>query len=115
MLIDALSKLGPGAKIAKADFENLGFTSEGSFYVNVTMPMGAKVSCAKYEKFSTFLEHVVKLRAEFDSVSHYLDDFIFWGPRILISVNRSRQLLTRSLKSSIYQRQKTRKLEPVTC
>ena len=121
MLIDALSKLGPGAKIAKADLksafrtlpmspdENLGFTADGRFYVNVTMPMGAKVSCATYEKFSTFLECVVKIRAEFD-LSRIIWTTLFSGAhRILINASMSRSLLMRSQKSLIYQRQTTRR------
>ena len=43
--------------------------------------MGCSMSCAAFEKFSTFLEWAVKYRSGLDSVVHYLDDFLFAGPK----------------------------------
>jgi len=93
-LIDMLVKLGKGARMAKADlksafrtipmqpsdFHCLGFSHEGKFYVNATMPMGAKVSCATFEEFSTFLEWAIKHDCGYEFIMHYIDDFIFIGP-----------------------------------
>ena len=61
---------GIGAGMAKADiksafcvlpvhpedFELLGFTFEGAFYIDRALPMGCSVSCASFERFSSFLE-----------------------------------------------------------
>ena len=94
-VVNALSKLGKGALMCRSDirsafrllpcrvqdFKNLGFTVEGEFYVNKSMPMGAACSCATFEKFATFLEWCVKDVARVDSfLSHYLDDYISYGP-----------------------------------
>jgi len=92
-LIDKLSKLGKGALMAKADlksafrtlpmspkdFHLMGFSHEGKFYVNVTMPMGAKISCSTYEKFSTFLHWCIQQECDLDTLVHYIDDFLFFS------------------------------------
>ena len=43
--------------------------------------MGASISCALFEKFSTFIEWAVKskCRSAAPAVTHYLDDFLFGG------------------------------------
>jgi len=78
MLINDLSKLDPGAKRAKADLksafqtlplsldDNLGCTEDMKYYVNVTMPISAKVNCATYKKFNTFLHCVVENESQYD-------------------------------------------------
>ena len=85
---------GEGAWLAKADiksafrllpicpddYELLGFSFQGMFYYDRCLPMGCSVSCALFEKFSTFLEHYVKRMAGTSLVTHYLDDFLFVGP-----------------------------------
>lgn len=38
------------------DFELLGFYFEGVYYMDRALPMGYSVSCANFERFSTFLE-----------------------------------------------------------
>lgn len=38
------------------------------------------MSCALFEKFSTFLQFLVSYFTKKDSLDHYLDDFIFSGP-----------------------------------
>lgn len=42
--------------------------------------MGCSILCAYFEKFSTFLEWVVKREAGWASALHFLDDFLFIGP-----------------------------------
>ena len=41
--------------------------------------MGCKISCALFEKFSTFIHWLVNMMAGRDTLDHYLDDFIFCG------------------------------------
>ena len=91
--IDNLAALGPGALMAKADlksafrtlpmspldFHALGLTFNGKYYVNVCMPMGARVSCATYEKFSTFIQWCIEDVSGKKLVTHYIDDFLFFG------------------------------------
>lgn len=61
------------------DFNLLGFSFQGSIYVDMALPMGCSISCAAFEKFSTFLEWVFCQRANTRNVVHYLDDFLFAG------------------------------------
>lgn len=39
--------------------------------------MGCSISCATFEKFSSFLEWEIRQRSGSQSIDHYLDDFIF--------------------------------------
>lgn len=57
------------------DFELLGFSFEGSFYVDRALPIGCSVSCAAYVAFSIFLEWALRQDAGLSSTAHYLDDF----------------------------------------
>lgn len=88
-------RYGPGALMAKTDieaafrllpvhpdsFRYLGCFWDGGYYVDRCLPMGCSVSCAYFEKFSSFLEWVVRRESEVPSVLHYLDDFLFVGPK----------------------------------
>lgn len=65
-----MRKRGVGAEMVKCDiksafhllpvhpydFELLGFYFEGTFYMNRVLPLGCYISCAAFEKLSTFLE-----------------------------------------------------------
>lgn len=87
-------RYGRGALLAKADIESafrllpvhpdsfhlLGCTWNGAFYVDRCLPMGCSISCAFFEKFSSFLEWVVRDVSGIQSVIHYLDDFLCVGP-----------------------------------
>lgn len=91
--LNMLANLGPGALIArldiksafrllpvhKSDFELLGFKMLGMIFIDKCLPFGCSVSCAKFEKFSTFLEWLVKQQATSFNVVHYLDDFLLAG------------------------------------
>ncbi len=91
--------VGKGALMAKADIESafrllpihpedfqlLGIKVKDNYYVDKALPMGASCSPAFFEKFSTFIEWVVKREAATDRVSHYADDFIFVGDESGIS------------------------------
>lgn len=43
--------------------------------------MGCSLSCDIFEKFSTFLEWATVENSGLDTLSHYLDDFIFAGSK----------------------------------
>lgn len=36
--------------------------------------------CSTYEKFSTFLQWCIEQECDFDTLLHYIDDFLFFGP-----------------------------------
>ena len=63
--------------VAPADYELLGFKFGGLYYYDKCMPMGASIACSMFEKFSTFLEFRVKQVTRSNSITHYLDDFLF--------------------------------------
>ena len=65
--------------IHPSDFELLGIKLNDKFYFDKCLPMGCSISCALFEKFSCFLEWLVKEKAKSESVLHYLDDFLFAG------------------------------------
>ena len=91
--LDMLAALGPGAMVArldiknafrllpvhKSDFQLLGFKIQGKIFVDKCLPFGCSVSCSKFEKFSTFLEWVLKQQSNNSNVIHYLDDFLVAG------------------------------------
>lgn len=62
------------------DFELLGFKFLDFYFVDRCLPQGCSLSCATFEKFSTFLECIFKDKTGSESVIHYLDDFLFAGP-----------------------------------
>ncbi|KAM3916024.1 uncharacterized protein RB166_015396 [Leptodactylus fuscus] len=88
-------RCGRGALLAKTDIEAafrllpvhpssqrlLGCVWEGQYYVDRCLPMGCSLSCAYFEKFSSFLEWVVKDVSGCLSIVHYLDDFLCVGPQ----------------------------------
>ena len=92
-----IQKLGPGSLIAKADLEDafrilpispssyskLGFMWDGSYYFDKCLPMGCAVSCQYFETFSSSLQWILTEKLDVPFVSHILDDFIFFRPRIL--------------------------------
>lgn len=62
------------------DFELLGFSFQGLYYVDRALPMGCSVTCLVFERFSTFLEWALKFCCGHESIVHYLDDFLVAGP-----------------------------------
>ncbi len=93
-VVAKLADCGKGANMFKADIQSafdllpirpqeynlLGFSHQGKFYVNRVMAMGAACSCQKFEKLSTFLQWVIEHKSGYDSLAHYCDDFLGWGP-----------------------------------
>lgn len=92
--LDLVRSFGPGALMAKLDIESafrllplhpssfrfMGFRFEGMYFVDRCLPMGCAVSCAYFEKFSTFLHWCIADYTGHRGVAHYLDDFLFVGP-----------------------------------
>lgn len=88
-----VQKLGRGALLGKkdiksafrllpifpGDFDLLGIKVGEDYYVDKCLPMGCSISCAAFEKFSTFLEWIVRIKCNSTSIEHYLDDFLFGG------------------------------------
>ena len=62
-----------------ADFDLLGMCFDGQFYFDRCMPMGCSVSCAVFERFSSFLQACCRRIASSKGILHYLDDFFFVG------------------------------------
>ena len=61
------------------DYQLIGIKINGKIYVDKFLPMGAKSSCALFEKISTFLHWAVSWVSKKDTLDHYLDDFILAG------------------------------------
>ena len=57
------------------DFELLGMQYQGKYFIDKCLPFGLSVSCALFEKFSTFLEWCLKHYTGSDQIIHYLDDY----------------------------------------
>ena len=62
-----------------SDFELLGFCLDGEYYYDRCLPMGCSISCAHFERFSTFLESCCRRIVNTERILHYLDDFFFVG------------------------------------
>lgn len=68
-IVEMVANLGKGAEIAKidirkafrllpinpADFDLLGITFDGKFYIDKNLPFGCSISCSLFEKVATFL------------------------------------------------------------
>lgn len=88
-----LAKLGRGALVARldiksafrllpinpSDFDLLGFKVLDKVYIDMCLPFGCASSCAKFEKFSSFLEWALREQSGSSNVIHYLDDFSLAG------------------------------------
>ncbi|MDY6841666.1 MAG: reverse transcriptase domain-containing protein [Pseudomonadota bacterium] len=99
-------RIGQGAHLVKVDIRSafrllpihpddfclMGMQVDGKFFVDKALPFGCSVSCALFEKFSTFLEWCVRTASHSENIIHYLDDFCGGGAsgveaqRILASI-----------------------------
>jgi hypothetical protein len=52
-------------------------TIEEKFYIDKCMSMGCSISCATFERFSTFLHWVIENKSGTKNIDHYLDDILF--------------------------------------
>ena len=89
-----IAKFGKNALVAKADiseafrllpvnkldFDLLGFTLEGKFYVDLCAPMGCRSNPRTWESFSTFLNWVLDKWNKRSDTKHYVDDFYLLVP-----------------------------------
>ena len=57
------------------DLPLLGFTLDGKYYLNSSVPFGAASSCLIFERVATVLQWVVTSETGWRWISHYLDDF----------------------------------------
>lgn len=88
-----IQKLGQGALLAKSDlksafrllpiypgdFDLLGIKHNGKYYYDKCLPFGSKLSCALFNKFSSFLHWLLAKKSGNYHIIHYLDDFLFGG------------------------------------
>lgn len=92
--IEIITSIGRGCLVAKCDIQNafrivpihpadwelLGFTWNGYYYVDKSLPMGLSYSCGLIERFSKAVQWILQNIFKVSWVSHILDDFIFFGP-----------------------------------
>lgn len=92
--VELVASMGRGAQIAKADlkdafrilpvncadFDLLGFSLQGKYYYDMSLPMGMKTSCKLFEEFSTFVNWLINRLFTRHRCVHYLDDWLFFGP-----------------------------------
>ena len=92
-VLGTISKLGKGAEMARMDivsafrllilhpdeFVLFGFRFQDNFYFQKALPMGCSAACALFDKFSCFLEWLVRFQSHKESIEHYLDDFLLAG------------------------------------
>ena len=53
-------------------------TGKVYYFVDKCLPFGASISCSHFQRLSNALRHIVEsLEKQFNSISNYLDDFIF--------------------------------------
>ena len=83
-----------GCLVAKADIESayriipihpndyhlLGFSWNGQYYFDKCLPMGCSSSCKIFEAFSTAIQWIATHKFPISTMSHILDDFMFFGP-----------------------------------
>ena len=92
--VEQILALGKGCLVAKADLKDafrivpispkdyrlLGFSWQGAFYYDKCLPMGCSVSCAIFEELSCALQWILTQQLGVSSMSHILDDFMFFAP-----------------------------------
>ena len=92
--IERILEIGVGCQVAKADLKDafriipvcpldyhlLGFTFQNQFYFDMCLPMGCSVSFQIFEALSCALQWICINKFRVSSMSHILDDFIFFGP-----------------------------------
>lgn len=61
------------------DYKHLGFMFNGKYYYDKCLVMGASTSCADFEKLSTALQFILTHHFGVGTMSHILDDFIFFA------------------------------------
>ena len=52
-------------------------TKNWQFFVDKCLPFGASISCAIFQRLSNAIWHITKFRTNQDTITNYLDDFLF--------------------------------------
>ena len=47
------------------------------FFIDKCLPFGASISCAIFQRFSNALCHITKFKTSMETITNYLDDFLF--------------------------------------
>ena len=90
-VLQQILKYGQGSFLAKADVESafriipihpdshhlLGFKWNNKFYYDKCLPMGCRISCRLFERFTCAIQWILKTKFLIPTMSHILDDFIF--------------------------------------
>lgn len=66
-------------RLAPSEFDLMGFKFQDQYYFDRCLPMGASISSALFETFSTALHWYVQRQSKSNNILHYLDDFLFGG------------------------------------
>ena len=66
-------------RLHPSDFDLMGFKFKKQYYFDKYLPIGASISCALFERFSTALHWFVEQKCKNGNILHYLDDFLFGG------------------------------------
>lgn len=65
--------------IFSVDFDLLGFTFLGNYYIDECLPMVSLISCKVFKEFLTFLQWATVQISKLTTIYHYHEDFIFAG------------------------------------
>ena len=104
---NAIKKFGRGCFLVKLDVEAaykqvavhpddrhlLGFTWEGKYYFELSLPFGLRSSCRIWEWFATALHFFFEKLLDVPVVVHYIDDFLF----VIQTKERAHMLLNKAL------------------
>lgn len=92
-VIEKIQILGKGTELGKQDissafnlcpirpedFPLLGIKYKNRYWIQKMLPQGASISCAIFERFSSFIQWAFSNYTKSSNIDHYLDDFIFLG------------------------------------
>ena len=109
-LIQLALDLGPNIWGCRVDFSHafrnlpillkdlalLGFTFEGKYYINSSVPFGSASSCLIFERVATVLQWIVTNETAWKWISHYLDDFSMLAKKreqLLIQIDKYKALM----------------------
>lgn len=128
-VVELIAKFGKGALIAKCDileafrimpiskqdYNLLGIKIGGQYYYDKVLPMGCRISCNLFEKFSNAMQWVIKHVYTFDHITHILDDFMFVGPRDSFECMRGLQSFMQLAKFVGIPLKPEKTIFPTTC
>ena len=86
---------------------------DGKYYVDKCLPVGCSISCALFEKFSTFLHWVVENKSGLSTLDHYLDDFLFADAALINDCQKMMDTFFLSVRNSEFPLRKTKRKVPL--